>query len=169
MTRTKAGLILEKLLHDNKHRWLFCWNGEHEDAAYDCACCLTWPNDELYTNCGCLCHTRIEAMARITDMKLFLLAAEAMGELPKFFASYAEKLTYSKPILVEHEEHRKSHISVYDFGPCTCEFCEFARNDPKIRKFEIEGEDNSHVCSDEKPPLRCYPETEVGKLGVRLG
>jgi hypothetical protein len=87
-------------------------------------------------------------MASAPGMKLFLLAAEAMGELPKFFTSYAEKLVHSKNILIEHADSRSvgsvDH-KVRGIPDCRCEFCEFARNDLKVRKFAIEGEDNSHI------------------------
>lgn len=128
-----------------KNRYLFCWNGEQDggiEAPYDCACCITWSDDELYQRCGCICHERIEEMSRVRHIQLFLLAAEAMGEMPKFFSSYAEKLTHSKSVTIEHAQ--KTSDSEWD-NFCTCEFCEFARNDLKVRKFAIEGEDNSHI------------------------
>jgi hypothetical protein len=160
MYRTKAGLILEKILHENKHRYLLCWNGEAEDSEespYDCACCITWSDNELYQRCGCICHERIEEIARQRGIKLWLLAMESMDELPKFFTSYAEKLTYSKTIAAQHEEHRQGHVTKYDFGPCKCEFCEFARNDLKTRKFAIEGEDNSHINDVDLEPRVSVP------------
>lgn len=134
MYRTKQGLILEKILNDNKYRWLFCWNGEDDESEsgpYDCACCMTWsPVD----HCRCVCHTRIEQMAQASSMKLFLLAAEVMGELPRSFSSYEEKLVYSKGIADSH----KDYVLMWK-SPCPCEFCKFVRED-------------NHVCSDEESP-----------------
>jgi hypothetical protein len=165
MHRTKAGLLLEKILNGNKHRYLLCWNGEREDSEespYDCACCITWSDNELYQRCGCICHERIEEMARVPHIKLWLLALESMDELPKFFTSYAEKLTYCKPIAAQHEEHRQGRITKYDFGPCKCEFCEFVRDDVH-RKFAIEGEDNSHI-NDKPVPTPCVIKGSDGTI-----
>jgi hypothetical protein len=138
--RTKAGILLEKFLNDNKNRWLLCWNGEDGDSAYDCACCMTWIDEAMLNICGCVCHKRIEDMARVQSMTLMLLAADAMGEMPTFFTSYAEKLRHSKLVSISHEEQNKKH----GFEPCRCEFCTFVKDDVH-RKFEIEGEDNSMV------------------------
>lgn len=147
--RTKAGIILEKILSENKHRYLWCWNGEgdgDENYPYDCACCLV-EDDFLSMSCGCTCHTRIEEMASHPHIRLWLVAMEAMDELPPFFASYAEKLIYSKKCAAEHASSRVDWTpeQMKILGPCRCEYCEFARNDLKTRKFEIEGEDNSHI------------------------
>lgn len=150
-TNQSRYIILEKILSENKHRYLWCWNGEENEAAYDCACCLTWSggteDDFLVNSCGCICHSRIEEMATHPNIRLWLVALKAMDELPPFFASYAEKLTYSKKLVVEHAALRVDWTpeQMKILGPCRCEFCEFARNDLKTRKFEIEGEDNSHI------------------------
>jgi len=34
---------------------------------YDCACAIMWPDDELASHCRCVCHTRIEEDAWITQ------------------------------------------------------------------------------------------------------
>lgn len=160
LRRTKAGIILEKILSENKHRYLWCWNGETEEdenSSYDCACCLTWAGgteDEFLHFCGCVCHIRIEAMASNPHVRLWLVALEAMKELPPFFASYAEKLIYSIGILKQHTEYttgcRQQSLGKHSIPDCICEYCEFARNDVKVRKFAIEGQDNSHI-SDAEP------------------
>ena len=73
-----------------------------------------------------------------------------MKELPPFFASYVEKLTYSKTRAVEHAAARSDWTpeQMKILGTCTCEFCEFVKNDVN-RKFAIEGEDNSHISDSE--------------------
>lgn len=144
--RTKAGLILEKLLNESKYRWLWCWKGDDDPSAYDCACCIMWPNDNVLSECECICHTRIEEIASLTSIRMWLLAAEGAGELPKFFTSYRDKLIYCKEIASKHYS--------MDY-PCPCEFCKFANDDAKTRKFPLDGEDNSnvdeyrcHVCNE---------------------
>ena len=160
--RTKAGIILEKILSENKYRYLWCWDWEErDDASYDCACCLTWSggteDDFLANSCGCICHARIEEMSTLPNIRLWLVAMKAMDELPPFFASYAAKLTYSKKLLVEHAALRADWTpeQMRILGPCGCEYCQFARDDLKVRKFEIEGEDNSHI--HDQPPINVEP------------
>ena len=66
--RTKAGLLLEKLLNQlpNSYRDLFCWNGE---PGINCSSCTV--------SCQCQCHERFEEMAQLPHIKLWLLALEA--------------------------------------------------------------------------------------------
>jgi hypothetical protein len=140
--RTKAGIILEKILSENKHRYLWCWNGEgegDESYPYDCACCLTWSggteDDFLVNSCGCICHTRIEEMASHPHVRLWLVAMKAMDELPRFFSSYDDKLAYSKEMFATHAQ---AAIEFYKGRPCECEFCEFVRADLTRRERENE-------------------------------
>ena len=90
MIRTNEGLLLERLLHDMKYRYALCWNGEINDAAYDCACCITWPDNELYSRCGCICHERIEAMVHNNSMRGFLRTYRDLGQFPKIAESRKE-------------------------------------------------------------------------------
>ena len=94
--RTKAGLLLERLL-STMHDWqgyalrhLLCYNGEDANDAYDCACCITWPDDDQYGWCGCICHERIEKMANSGDMPLLFSALVMADAFPKFAASFEE-------------------------------------------------------------------------------
>jgi hypothetical protein len=152
--RTKAGLILEKYLHNLPHRYLFCWNGEDDSvAAYDCACCMTWPDDDMYQRCGCICHDRIEAMANQRNIHLWLIAMSSMDVLPPVFSSYEEKLKHAKVIFQQHTE-RTAEEEVRSKGrwptrPCKCEFCEFVRDDVH-RMFKLPGEEGYDVPSHEE-------------------
>lgn len=64
-----------------KHRYVLCWAGEGPDDTYDCACCMMAPGEQ--NDCGCVCHTRIASMASNPEIRLFLLAAVAMGVFPE--------------------------------------------------------------------------------------
>jgi hypothetical protein len=159
MYRTKAGLILEKLLSSNQARWLWCWTGNDSSPfaeAYDCACCMTWQDDSLLSNCGCHCHARIEEMASLPNIRMWLLAAEGAGELPRFFTSYHDKLKYCREVASKH-------------GECTCSFCDFANNDLKIRKFPLNGEDNSNVSEYQCSMCNCVfqPDKEMIQMICR--
>jgi hypothetical protein len=109
--RSQEALTLERILAESKHRYLFCWNGEQSEESYDCACCMTYLTDELLCDCGCPCHERIDAMARIPSAALWLRAMEGMQVLPPFFSSEDEKVAYLE-----------AHPHVFD---CGCEDCLF--------------------------------------------
>ena len=108
--RTKEALLLERILQKS-NRYLFCWNGESSDDSYDCACCITYLDDKMLCDCACTCHERIDAMARISSVVLWLRTLEGMKILPPFFSSEDEKVTY----LLAHP-HRED---------CKCEDCRF--------------------------------------------
>lgn len=92
--RTTEGLLLERLFHTMKYRWILCWNGlsRADSEGMDCACCITWPDDKLYCSCGCVCHSRIEKMALHPDIQLFLRAVKAMDIVPKIPESMDEAI-----------------------------------------------------------------------------
>ena len=117
--RTPEALTLERIL-SGKERYLYCWNGEQEHSAYDCACCMTYLTDEILCNCGCPCHERIDAMARIPSVTLWLRALKAMNELPPFFESEDEKVAWLE-----------AHPHTYCEG--MCEDCQFLKR-VKLRK-----------------------------------
>jgi hypothetical protein len=108
--RTQEALTLERILAGS-HRYLFCWNGEQGEQAYDCACCITYLTDEILCSCGCACHERIDTMARSASATLWLRALAAMNELPPFFSSEDEKVAY-----LEAHPHNRG---------CECEDCLF--------------------------------------------
>jgi len=118
--RTREALTLEKILQGCKHKYLFCWNGEN-DEAYDCACCITYLTDEQLCSCGCSCHERIDAIARIPSMALWLRALAGMQALPPFFSSEDEKIAH-----LEVNPHRPD---------CGCEDCLFLG---RVRKRKAE-------------------------------
>lgn len=133
--RTKQGLLLEKLLHGMKHRYLLCWNGEEEDSLespYDCACCGTWPDEDLYRNCGCICHTRIESMSSSPHIKLWLLAAKSMEEFPVIFHSEDEWFPHGQEIRDAHAAQAEK----YGYDPCNCEECVHVRTVEKRKASE---------------------------------
>ena|SRR5271154_3709446 len=111
--RTREALTLEQILHSTKHRYLFCWNGESGDESYDCACCITYLDDDLLCSCGCPCHARIDALAAIPPTTLWLRALAGMKQLPTFFASEDEKVAW-----LEAHPHRDG---------CDCEDCTFLK------------------------------------------
>ena|SRR5271154_7065651 len=119
--RTREALTLERILQGCRHKYLFCWNGESGDTAYDCACCITYLTDEQLCSCGCPCHERIDAMAQIPSMTLWLRTMMAMNELPPFFSSEDEKVAY-----LEAHPHRED---------CQCEDCLFLG---RVRKRKAE-------------------------------
>lgn len=109
--RTQEALTLEKILQGCRHKYLFCWNGEGGDSLYDCACCITYLTDELLCDCQCPCHERIDAMAQIPNVMLWLRAMIAMQVVPPFFSSEDEKVAY-----LEAHPHSSG---------CECEDCQF--------------------------------------------
>jgi hypothetical protein len=112
--RTQEALTLERILAGS-HRYLFCWNGEQGEQAYDCACCITYLTDEILCSCGCACHERIDIMARSASAALWLRALAGMNELPPFFSSEDEKVAHL-------ESQRKTYPHAAD---CTCDDCQF--------------------------------------------
>src|SRR5277367_1587815 len=109
--RSQEALLLERILHSTKHRYLLCWNGESSEDAYDCACCITWLDDPQLSGCGCQCHARIDAMAQVPAITLWLRTMPAMDVLPPFFSSEDEKVAF-----LEAHPHRED---------CDCEDCMF--------------------------------------------
>jgi hypothetical protein len=83
--RTNAGLLLEKLLHGMKHRYSLCWNGEGDGEMYDCGCCMTQFDEKGLSVCvcNCICHERIEIMARHPHISLWLVAMEKFDVWPQ--------------------------------------------------------------------------------------
>lgn len=59
-----AEQALEIALDSCTFRWLFCWDGEADHDAFDCACCITWDED-IQHRCGCICHKRIRELERL--------------------------------------------------------------------------------------------------------
>lgn len=109
--RSQEALTLERILAESKHRYLFCWNGEQSEESYDCACCLTYLTDDQLCGCGCVCHERIDSLARGNSTALWLRAMIGMQVLPPFFSSENEKVTY-----LEAHPHKSG---------CNCEDCIF--------------------------------------------
>ena len=131
--RTKQGLILEKLLHGMKHRYVLCWKGPSspEEAfwgtdCYDCACCITYANSEDVSGCGCWCHDRIEAMANSREMLMFLLALDASKEMPFIPKNYEDWMQHNRKLKAEHDKWRaEGNPSACGSAndPNTCEAC----------------------------------------------
>ena len=162
--RTESGLNLEKIFSELKHRYLFCWNGEPEGSTYDCGCCMTWPDDATYRVCGCVCHERIEEMANLPHIKLWLVAMKSMGELPPFFSSRQEKLAYCIEQAKEHEAHRNNWgTSILSIPPCPCEYCRFAREEARWEQAPLVGAGVEQPCP---PPCNLPPEGWVCPRGA---
>jgi hypothetical protein len=159
--RTIAGLILEKILHDSKNRHLLCWNGEGpESAAYDCGCCLTWPGTfTLQHDCPCVCHQRIEEMASLPHISLWLIAMEAMDALPPFFASFEEEKNYKKEVAASHASLRSTWGT---YSACDCAFCEdVRREDARVIGKAVSVTDDGTVTVELLPEVR--PARDVFK------
>jgi hypothetical protein len=139
-------LILEKILHNHKWRWILCWKGNSADSewggAYDCACCITYFNNPDINDCGCPCHSRIEAMANTSEMRYFLLALEAAGEVPFVPTDFADLLTHDRKIFAEHEKWRREGNPGAD-GEC-CESCGTVRKMNAL--YEEHQKDPKNMC-----------------------
>lgn len=81
--RTETGLLLERLFHDLPRRYMLCWAGQGEEEVYDCACCMVGVDDPNVKDCPCVCHFRIEKMARDPEIALWLTAMKAMDRMPE--------------------------------------------------------------------------------------
>jgi hypothetical protein len=119
---------------------------------------MTWLDDELMHRCGCICHERIEEMAAQRHIKLWLTALSYTDELPPFFTSYGEKLDHSKPIAEQHKVHTAMLLEraagKYPVRDCTCEPCEFVRNDVH-RQFKLPGEEGYEDVAVPAKGKRC--------------
>jgi hypothetical protein len=153
MRRTDAGLTLELLLSKLPNRWLFCWSGERgEYAPYDCACCMTWPSEEMYHDCGCICHRRIEKMAADPDIRLWLLASMAMDEFPFIASSLEEELRHQRKNAALHKSWERKL-------PCECSDCKAAHEqDMTVGKHELEKDE----------PCDCFYCTAVRKVDAEI-
>lgn len=154
--RTKQGLILEKLLHNFKWRWILCWKGVPTDqewgGAYDCACCITYFSNEDLLGCGCPCHARIESMANSNEMLMFLLALDASGEIPFVPKNYEDWMIHNRKQFAEHEKWRKEGNPSAG-GDC-CEACKMVRDmDAKYEEHQKDPKNHCdsspcHVCAE---------------------
>jgi hypothetical protein len=126
MFRSQVGLILERMLASMKDweghgmRHLLCYNGESEHESYDCACCMTWPDDEQFSKCGCICHERIEKMARTGDLPLLFFALAANDGLPKFPSSYDELQKWQQENLDTGCTHYHNTVGTLATYPKSC-------------------------------------------------
>jgi len=144
MIRTEIGLLLERMIGTMKTwdghsmRYLFCYNGEGEHESYDCACCLSW---EPSSDCGCLCHERIEKMANTGDLRLLFTALQKHEHFPKFAKNYDELEGWRKSALVRGEHHfhnTNGHFSNYP--RVVCSVCIPCDEHPKIKYDNYTGE-----------------------------
>lgn len=126
MIRTREGLLLERLIHHLKDwagfdmRHFFCYNGEGPDDSFDCACCITWPDDTLYSQCGCICHVRIEAMAHTSDLRLLFTSLRVQDMLPEFPASWEEQEKLQKKGLNDGRFHYHNVDGRFSNYPRVC-------------------------------------------------
>lgn len=143
-TRTQAGLVLERLLKSmkawNGHslRYLLCYNGGEPNAPYDCACCFTWPDDELFQSCRCICHERIEKMATCGDMPLLIRTLTAMGEIPTFPSSADEQQRWHREALERGDSHHHNTNGHFaNYPKMVCSIC-FPGDGPHPRaRFDV--------------------------------
>ena len=177
--RTKQGLILEKILHNHKWRWILCWKGNPADSewggAYDCACCITYFDNPDINDCGCPCHTRIEAMANTSEMRYFLLALEAAGEVPFVPKDYADWMTYNRKLKREHDVWRKEGSpnagTPEDISKC-CEACKMVQ-EMEVRFQEHQKDPKNqcgkpcHIC-DENRAARAKELKEIQRISKKL-
>jgi hypothetical protein len=177
--RTKQGLVLEKILHNMKWRWLLCWKGTSDDkswgGAYDCACCITYFNNEDTRNCGCPCHRRIEAMANTPEMLYFLLALEAEGEIPFVPKDYVDWMTYNRKLKREHDVWRKEGNpdagTPEDISKC-CEACKMVQDmEDRFKEHQKDPKMNCgkpcHVC-DEYRAAKAKELKEIQRISKKL-
>jgi hypothetical protein len=126
MSRSLAGLTLERLFSTMRTwdghalRYLLCYNGENDGESYDCACCMTCPNDEGYRSCGCICHERIEKMARTGDFPLLISALFTGDQIPKFPSSLDEQLKWRQEALAQGEMHYHNTTGALTNYPQVC-------------------------------------------------
>lgn len=126
MIRSQVGLILERMLASMKDwqghgmRHLLCYNGESASESYDCACCMTWPDDEQFSKCGCICHERIEKMAHTGDLQLLFFALNANDGLPKFPSSWEEMQKWQQENLDAGRTHYHNTVGTLATYPKTC-------------------------------------------------
>lgn|SRR5208282_143653 len=147
--RTKQGLILERILHNLKGRYLLCWKGPRSAAdfwggdCYDCACCITYFNSQDTQDCGCPCHSRIEAMANTPEMLYFLLALDNTDEIPFTPKDYADWMRHNRKIFAKHEEWRAQKNPSAE-GDC-CEACKMVR-DMEAKYADHQNAPNKDQC-----------------------
>lgn len=136
MRRTKAGIVLEKLLHGMKYRYVLCWSGNEADmewgGAYDCACCIAYVDeDTAVSGCGCVCHQRIEKIVQNPDLRMFLLALSSSEEMPFVPKDYVDWMTYNRKLKREHDVWRKDGSlnagTFEDISTC-CEACKMVQD-----------------------------------------
>jgi len=140
MTRTRAGLALERLLSsirtwdDHPLRHLFCYNGSEPDTGYECACCMTWPDDKQYETCGCICHERVEKMARTGDFPLLVSALVASDEFPKFPSNWEEEEIWRKLALEEdHTHYHNTNGKFANYPKLVCSTCCPSDDRPQVK------------------------------------
>lgn len=138
--RTIEGLLLEHIMRSTENAYLLCWNGANEETwgpvfvqSFDCACAITFPDTEMWSTCGCICHERIELMCSSPHIRLWLRAmkmAEFDSEvkiLPPFPKDHAEKVNLGKELYNKHWGNRSLAM-----GPCLCDHCNYVRKmDPE--------------------------------------
>ena len=168
MRRTKQGIILEQLLHGMPHRYVLCWNGSVDEwGAYDCACCIGYVGgdnpEELYSGCGCVCHTRIEEMANSPHMRMFLLALKASDEMPFIPKNYEDWIAHCRPIKAEHDKWRAAGNpgSSPDNPSECCESCKMVISQDKW--YEEHKADPKHSHCGGGDPTQCHICTEGRK------
>lgn len=143
-------------------RHLFCYNGEGPHEAYDCACCMTWspPPD-----CGCICHERIEKMARTGDIQLLFSALVSNGTMPKFPSCYQELMDWQQENLDAGRTHyHNTNGKFVNYPKVVCSTCiPSLEPHPSILYdthtgilLQIPGtpEPSCQKCGSPRPPLR---------------
>ena len=179
MRRTKAGLVLEKILHGMKYRYLLCWSGNEADrewGAYDCACCITYVGeDTAVAGCGCVCHQRIEKIVQNPDLRMFLLALSGSEEMPFVPKDYADWMTYNRKLKREHDVWRKegnpSAGTKEDISTC-CEACKMvqdmeARFQEHLKDPKMNCGKPCHIC-DENRAARAKELKEIQRISKKL-
>jgi len=140
MIHSQAGLALECLLGSVRSwdgyplRHLFCYNGECADTPYECGCCFLYPGNDAYRACHCLCHERIERMARSGDMPLLVFALMASGDFPRFPSNIEEEASWRKQALEEGRTHyHNTNGRFANYSKLVCSTCCPSDDRPQVK------------------------------------
>jgi hypothetical protein len=173
--RSKTGLQLERLFQSMQDwegrglRHLLCFNGQDDlDSCFDCSCCITWPDDEMYTRCPCICHVRIEAIARSGDIGLLFTALAASDVLPRFPASFEEQESWRKENLETGRAHYHNTNGVYSTYPqSTCSVC--CPAEPPHENILYDSKTGELLPKTFETPAEPVEETRCGHSKCGLG
>jgi hypothetical protein len=175
ISRSQVGLLFERLL-SSMHAWdgrplryLFCYNGEDPGDSYDCACCLTWPNDEMYRSCPCICHERIEKMATAGDIPLLFYALGTKNALPEFPASMEDEKDLREIYIKEKWAHFHNTNGKYaNYSPLVCSVC--VPSDPPHKRilFDSKTGELLPLAAQKLGPESSTDEQERKRGGVKV-